>query len=72
MAGASRQPTREPPDDQELVMFLEPDQLVADKTRPVRRAELSPRATAALWGLRVFVILISAMVIYTFVSQLAS
>jgi hypothetical protein len=31
---------------------------------------LSRRASAALWALRVFVVVVSAMVIYTFVSQL--
>lgn len=52
-------------------MFLERDQLVADKARAVPRAHLSPRARAALWALRVFVLIVSAMVIYTFFSQLA-
>jgi hypothetical protein len=56
----------------DLVMFLEPDQLVADKSRPVRRAQLSSRANAGLWALRIFVLVVSAMVIYTFVSQLTS
>ena len=51
-------------------MFLEPDQLVGDKSRPVQRMHFSRRVNAALWALRVFVIVVSAMVIYTFVSQL--
>jgi hypothetical protein len=59
-------------DEEELVMFLEPDQLVVDKSRPVPRAEISGRANAALWALRIFVLVVSAMVIYTFVSQLTS
>ena len=29
-----------------------------------------PGATAAVWALRVFVVLVSAMVIYTFIDQL--
>jgi len=58
-------------EDGELIMFLEPDQLVADKTKPVPRAVLSTRASALLWALRVFVVAVSAMVIYTFVSHLA-
>jgi hypothetical protein len=58
-------------DDEELVMFLERDQLVADKAHPVPRAHLSARTRAALWVLRVFVLVVSAMVIYTFFSQLA-
>ncbi len=51
-------------------MFLERDQLVADKARPVPRAHLSTRTRVALWVLRVFVLVVSAMVIYTFFSQL--
>jgi hypothetical protein len=65
----------EPPssdDELELVMFLEPDQLVVDKSRPVPRAQLTERANAGLWALRIFVLVVSAMVIYTFVSQLTS
>lgn len=51
-------------------MFLERDQLVADTSRPVARARLGTPALFALWGLRVFVVVVSAMVIYTFVAQL--
>jgi hypothetical protein len=57
-------------DEEEMVGSLERDQLVADRARPVPRAVLSRRARIALWALRVFVVIISAMVIYTFVSQL--
>jgi hypothetical protein len=59
-------------DDEQLVMYLEPDQLVTDKSRPIPRAPLSKHANAALWALRVFALIVSAMVIYTFVSQLGS
>ncbi len=51
-------------------MFLERDQLVADTSQPVARAHLGPRANAALWGLRGFVLVVSFMVIYTFLHQL--
>jgi hypothetical protein len=51
-------------------MHLERDQFVAETSRPVTRATLSPRATAALWALRVFVVLVSLMVVYTFIAQL--
>jgi hypothetical protein len=54
----------------ELIMDLERDQFVAETSRPVPRALLSPRAKAGLWGLRVFVALVSLMVIYTFIDQL--
>jgi hypothetical protein len=56
--------------DDELVMDLERDQFVSETSRPVPRAELSRRATIALWALRVFVVLVSLMVIYTFFYQL--
>jgi hypothetical protein len=54
----------------ELIMHLERDQFVAETSRPVARAALSSRTIAALWALRVFVVLVSLMVIYTFVEQL--
>ena len=56
-------------DSEQLIMFLERDQLVVDATRPVPRAPLGRRAELALWSLRIFVTILSAMVIYTFVSQ---
>jgi hypothetical protein len=59
-------------DDDELVEFLERDQLVTDKARPLPRAPLSQGAKVALWALRVFVIVVAAMVIYTFFVQLGS
>jgi len=63
------QATRERLED-ELIMDLERDQFVVETSRPVPPALLSARATAALWALRVFVILVSLMVIYTFFYQL--
>ncbi len=56
--------------EDELIMHLERDQFVAETSRPVPRAPLSARASAGLWALRVFVVLVGAMVIYTFVQQL--
>jgi len=56
--------------EDELIMDLERDQFVAETSRPVARAELSTRAIAGLGALRVFVILVSLMVIYTFIDQL--
>jgi hypothetical protein len=56
--------------EDELIMHLERDQFVAETSRPVPRAPLGPRATAALWALRVFAVLVSLMVIYTFIRQL--
>ncbi len=56
--------------EDDLIMHLERDQFVAETSRPVPRAPLSTRASAWLWALRVFVVLVSAMVIYTFVAGL--
>jgi hypothetical protein len=52
-------------------MHLEPDQIVAETARPLPRAHLSRRVVTGLWALRVFVLIASAMVIYTFVAQLS-
>ena len=57
--------------EDELILHLERDQFVAETSRPVPRAVLSARATAGLWALRVFVVLVSLMVIYTFLAQLS-
>jgi hypothetical protein len=56
--------------EDELIMHLERDQFVAATSRPVPRAVLTRAATAGLWALRVFVVLVSLMVIYTFIDQL--
>jgi hypothetical protein len=56
--------------EDELIMDLERDQFVAETARPVPRAALGRRAMTGLWALRVFVIVVSAMVIYTFITQL--
>ncbi|MBV9817699.1 MAG: hypothetical protein JOZ07_05045 [Solirubrobacterales bacterium] len=64
--------SRQPHHDEQLIMFLEPDQLVIDKSRPVPRAQLSRRASAGLWALRAFVLVVTAMVLYTFFAQLGS
>jgi hypothetical protein len=67
---AERDPRRPERPEDELVMHLERDQLVAETSQPVPPAELSARVKAGLWALRVFVLLVSAMVIYTFFYQL--
>ena len=51
-------------------MHLERDQFVDETSRPVPRAPLSAHTAAGLWALRVFVIVVSLMVIYTFIDQL--
>jgi hypothetical protein len=54
-----------------LLEHLERDQLVAETRRPVPRAQLSARAAAGLWALRIAVVLLSVMVLYAFVERLA-
>jgi hypothetical protein len=56
--------------EEELIMHLEPDQFVAETSRAVPRARLRRGAVSALWALRVFAVVVSAMVIYTFIQQL--
>jgi hypothetical protein len=58
------------PSEEGLIMHLEPDQFVAATAEPVPRAPLGPRAKAVLWALRIFVVLVSVMVVYTFVDRL--
>jgi hypothetical protein len=60
------------PAERETRSYLEPAQLVSDTSRRLPRVALGPRARAGLWVLRVFTIVLSLMVVYTFVSQLSS
>ena len=57
------------PDD-ELIHALEPDQVVAVASRPLPRYQLSSAGNIALWFLRIFVLLIATLVIYTFIRAL--
>ncbi len=52
------------------IEHLQPEQLSVHIRQPVTRATLSPRVQAGLWVLRVFVIFLSVLVVYTFISQL--
>jgi hypothetical protein len=56
--------------EDELIMHLERDQFVAETSRPVPRARLSRAVSAGLWTLRVFVVVVGAMVVYTFIAGL--
>jgi hypothetical protein len=70
-SAAPAQPPPTPPDDhEELIEYLERDQLVSGTMVPVAPARLSGHARAGLWALRVFAVVVSAMVVYTFVAQL--
>ncbi|MGD0683612.1 MAG: hypothetical protein ABSA03_00715 [Streptosporangiaceae bacterium] len=66
------EPDRQPAErsEDQLFMHLQRDQLVTETSRPLPRAALSARAAAALWALRVFVVLVGLMVVYTFIDQL--
>ncbi|MGO9783372.1 MAG: hypothetical protein ACLPQY_26960 [Streptosporangiaceae bacterium] len=54
----------------EAAGHLQRGQFVAETSRPVPRAALSARAAAGLWALRIFGLIVSLMVIYTFIDQL--
>jgi hypothetical protein len=58
--------------EEELLMVLAHDQRAIGTERPVPRKELSRRASAALWALRIFAIVVGVMVLYAFFSQLGS
>jgi hypothetical protein len=72
--GAGHDAPASAPDPQaredELIMHLERDQFVAETSRPVAPAALRTSAKVGLWTLRVFVVLVSLMVIYTFIDDL--
>jgi hypothetical protein len=57
------------PDD-ELIQALEPDQLAAATSKPLPRYHLSRTVNVALWLLRIFVIVMTALVVYTFVKAI--
>ncbi|HZU60979.1 MAG TPA: hypothetical protein VE983_08435 [Solirubrobacteraceae bacterium] len=69
-----REPTGGAPltDEEILIDYLESDQLVQHRAKPVNRARLTGATTLGLWALRVFVLVLGVMVIYTFVAQLGS
>jgi hypothetical protein len=52
------------------VTRLELDQYLSATSQPVPLAILSPRARAGLWALRIAAVVLGAMVIITFISQL--
>jgi len=61
---------RRPGAGDDLVMFLEPDQLVADRRRPLPRARVSRGLAAFLLFARIAVTVFAALAIYTFAAQL--
>lgn len=53
--------------EEDLIESLEPDQLVSATHVAIPRRQFSRPLTAALWALRVFLLTVTAMVIYVFV-----
>ena len=58
--------------ESELIGSLEPDQLVRAVAKPLPRLRLSRPITIALWAVRIFVLIITVLVVYTFVVKLMS
>ena len=52
------------------IQTQEPDQLVAAVAKPLPRLQLSRSVVITLWAVRLFVLLISVLVVYTFVVKL--
>jgi len=57
-------------DDAGVREALEPDQLVAARREPYGRRQLSRGALAAMWGLRVYAILMVLVVIYSVIQAI--
>jgi hypothetical protein len=57
--------------DEDLIESLEPDQLVSAMDIAVPRRHFSRPLAAALWALRIFLLSVTAMVVYVFVVGVA-
>lgn len=58
--------------DEDLIEALEPDQLVDAMEVKLPQVKLGGWIQAGLWALRLFVLAMTALVVYTFVAGLAS
>jgi hypothetical protein len=58
--------------DEDLIEGLEPDQLVEVMNLPLPRARVGPVVSAGLWALRVFLLVLAGMAVYSFVAALGS
>lgn len=56
--------------DEDLIEGLEPDQLVEVMNRRLARARLGRVTTAGLWVLRVLLLALAAMALYSFIAAL--
>ena len=54
--------------DEDLIEALEPDQLVSAMDQPVDRRHLGRGVSAGLWALRLFLLLVTGLVVYAFVA----
>lgn len=54
----------------ELIDGLEPDQLVSATSRPLQRMQLPLKVHIGLWTLRIFLLIMTGLIVYTFVYQL--
>jgi hypothetical protein len=59
-----------PADEEELYMFLERDQLSEGRRIRLPRVSLNRWGHLGLWALRIFTLVVGAMVIYTFIANL--
>lgn len=59
-------------DEAELIDGLEPDQLVAVSSKPLPRIRVSRGWSLFFWALRLFVLLMTALVVYVFIVNLHS
>lgn len=58
--------------DEDLIEGLEPDQLVEVMNLPLPPARVGPAAGAGLWVLRVLLLVLALMAVYSFVVALRS
>ncbi|MFN2466401.1 MAG: hypothetical protein ABR598_09085 [Candidatus Dormibacteria bacterium] len=56
--------------DEDLIQGLEPDQLVEVMNLHLPRARVGPLTTAGLWALRVVLLLLTVMAVYSFIAGL--
>lgn len=57
--------------DEDLIEALEPDQLEEAMRAPLPRRRLGRWGEVGLWGLRIFVLVVTGLVAYVFVLSLA-
>lgn len=58
--------------DHALIDGLEPDQIMAAASSPFGRYRASCGMNAVVWAVRAFVLIIAAMVVYTFIMSITS